>query len=994
MRARDAALATVLLAAAVRPAAAQPVVLQRYEAGDPLVVGGMSELLVDGRDYLWIGTFDGLARFDGERFTRYSRGHGLPSSHVFCLHEDAAGRLWVCTSGGLARLREEGGQPVFEAQPITGRTSPPGLLLFDTQGRPWWVGDDGLHQGEVQPDGSWSSRTVLAGAPIASPVTKWWKAGARDGEGRMYFGVADRLVEVRGEQVTVHDPPPAHRGQQLTGILAEGDGTLVVSHQRGLSVFAPHAPAAERWRPIPTDAQAVDFTGALVRDSEGALLAGMRVGLLRLSGDAGRGWRSTHSLSGDPAIALARARAGRVWVATGRGLATITSGIAHLVPPEFPMYGASRILIARDGTIYSSADGGIVEVTADPPALVPGSQRPPFDRTNRRLLQDRAGGWWIGTDAGLYVAPGPRLDLTRARRLGVEQGAPTAPVSYSSRGGGLFEDDDGALWVATQDRRLFRCQGPVARPRCAPAPAPPVGPEYTVDGLTRDRSGQLWALSFTSLFRRRGTDWERWDARVPLPRVLGSWHFDQRGWLWLGSAMEGVVVLDPARPAPLLRRYTEQQGLASDRIFCLVEGAEGRLYLGTLRGVDQLDPDTGRLRLVVGGVTVRTCAADSHGVLWLGTSRGVTRYDPAAAGRVPPPPSVYLSAARVGGEPLPLPERGVTTLPEVVLPPGRNNVQLEYTAPSADDPGGILYQHRLLGADTDWSAAARDRSVRFAQLAPGRYRFEVRALNAEGVAGPMAGLSFEVRAPLWRRAWFQALALGAALGLGLMARRLQQQRARAVQRVQRQIASDLHDEMGSGLGSIGILAGLAADPALADRERQGLARRIAETAAELGSALSDIVWFLRPGAARLDQLAAHLAEQAGRLFPGSGARFEARFPADWGPAALSLEASRNVYLIALEALHNAARHAQARSVVLEVAPADGGWRLAVSDDGAGLPAAALAEAEAGGSGHGLPSMRRRAEAIGAALAWRPRAGGGTVVELRFRARGRGAARLT
>jgi signal transduction histidine kinase len=311
-----------------------------------------------------------------------------------------------------------------------------------------------------------------------------------------------------------------------------------------------------------------------------------------------------------------------------------------------------------------------------------------------------------------------------------------------------------------------------------------------------------------------------------------------------------------------------------------------------------------------------------------------------------------------------------------------------------DDPGGILYQHRLQGADTDWSAPGRERSVRFAQLAPGRYRFEVRAVNAEGAVGAPASLPFQVRAPLWRRGWFQGLVLAALVGVAYYGRRLQQQRTLAVQGVRRQIASDLHDEMGSGLGSIGILAGLAADPQLEEGERRGLARRIAETAADLGEALSDIVWFLRPGAARLDQLAAHLAEQAGRLFPGHAARLEARFPADWGADALALEVGRNVYLIGLEALHNAAQHAQARTVVLEVARAGSAWRMTVSDDGRGLSASALVQAESGASGHGLLSMRRRAEAIGAVLAWRERPGGGTVMELRFEARGRGRRGLT
>ncbi len=157
--------------------------------------------------------------------------------------------------------------------------------------------------------------------------------------------------------------------------------------------------------------------------------------------------------------------------------------------------------------------------------------------------------------------------------------------------------------------------------------------------------------------------------------------------------------------------------------------------------------------------------------------------------------------------------------------------------------------------------------------------------------------------------------------------------------------------------------------------------QIAETAGELGAALSEIVWSLRPGSGRMDALAGHLVERAARLFPGDSAVFQADIPESLPPVELSLGTRRNVALIALEALHNAARHAGARRVTLGLAPQGRRWKLWVSDNGRGIshPGAVAA-------GMGLQNMQERAAEIGAELTWSPNGAEGTCVTLVFDAR--------
>jgi signal transduction histidine kinase len=202
----------------------------------------------------------------------------------------------------------------------------------------------------------------------------------------------------------------------------------------------------------------------------------------------------------------------------------------------------------------------------------------------------------------------------------------------------------------------------------------------------------------------------------------------------------------------------------------------------------------------------------------------------------------------------------------------------------------------------------------------------------------------------------------------------------ALQHVRTQIARDLHDELGSGLGSIGILAGLSAEGSLAPDEGPRLARRIAETAGEMGDALSDIVWALRSDTASLEAMASHLAERAARLFPLPPPELSTQFPSEWPRVELSLIVRRSLLLIALEALHNAARHARAARVTLGLAAEGAQLRLWVEDDGRGLPPDGPPPSE---GGMGLANMRRRAQEARADIAFSRPPGGGTRVEVRL-----------
>jgi signal transduction histidine kinase len=317
----------------------------------------------------------------------------------------------------------------------------------------------------------------------------------------------------------------------------------------------------------------------------------------------------------------------------------------------------------------------------------------------------------------------------------------------------------------------------------------------------------------------------------------------------------------------------------------------------------------------------------------------------------------------------------------VGLPYRRNRLELRFAAMSYRDPTAIRYRHRSR-PDEAWSAPTSSPDFRFVDLAPGRYRIEVEAsLDGKRWSAASAVFAFRVLKPWYLQAWFFVVAAMTVAAILTLAFRL---RVRALLRLERQrtrIAMDLHDEVGSGLGTISVLAGLVARPDVAEAQRGEFASRIATVSRELSQALGDIVWSLRPGSGTLDATWNQIVDRARPLFASGDPRLAVSAPDAVPASPLSVVARRALFLIAIEALHNAARHSGATRVTLALAREGPDWALTVTDDGRGLETAPPPAAR---RGLGLDGMRARAGDMGASIVWEQAPGGGTRVALRFR----------
>ncbi len=294
----------------------------------------------------------------------------------------------------------------------------------------------------------------------------------------------------------------------------------------------------------------------------------------------------------------------------------------------------------------------------------------------------------------------------------------------------------------------------------------------------------------------------------------------------------------------------------------------------------------------------------------------------------------------------------------------------------------MQFKYRLEGLDRAW-VETTERTARYTRPPAGRFQFRVLASNNDGVWNETgAALALTVLPPWWGTGWFLALTgLATASSIAAAARLLtvrkfqrrmaELEREHAVERERTRIATDLHDDLGSNLGSIALLSQTAQKEAEAGAVREFA--EIQQLAEETAEAMRDIVWFIDANEDELQRMILRMKETAAKLLVGIRWRFQA--PAEVPAQKLSTEFKRHFFLIYKESLHNIRKHAQATRVEIRLMLAPDRLDLAVEDNGVGLPE------PVNSCGLGLNSMRRRASSLGWTLAIGRRSEGGTAVRL-------------
>ncbi len=1007
MRPLRAVIGVVLLLASAPRVRAERLPLRIFTTADGLAHDSVNRVVQDSRGYVWICTDEGLSRFDGYGFRTYGVADGLPGATVMDILETGDGLYWVATFGGLARLSMErstddrsapGWQARFEARPLDSAPEASGVrtLHQDRQGVLWVGTVEGLYR--VDPKAAtWSPRFIDFPFPRRSGVDHQVNSLVEDHEGTMWIatrgaGLLRLHLDGRIDRLTAADGLPS---DNVRSLLRDEPRVLWAGTSEGICRIrtSPEGRIVERSFTL-RDGLPHESVRSLLRTRAGRLYAATDDGLaLYTEGHDPtaarfRAYAAAYDLPHPGLVALSEDRDGNVWIGSRGGLAKLARGGFTTYGPESgfePSRALESLLEDRRGTFCA------VSKTSSGDRSLHWLEGERFERAKiglplasagwgwgQTVLQDSRGDWLVPTGRGIFVFSDRGSPSGLADTLPREQVTQRDGLEFDDTFR-LFEDSRGGIWISPL-RRWDRRAGTIESFPELPAG---VGGEFA-SAFAEDTSGAVWIGMYGGgLLRHRSRRFDHWTKADGLPAgSISSLHIDRKGRLWIGGDSGGVArVDDPLSGNPSFDAYTIERGLSSNEVNCITEDRWGRIYLGTGRGVDRLDPETGRIRRYTSAdglarSRVHLAFRDRSGSLWFGTERAVSRLDPVPDESREAPDAV-VSALRIAGAPRSIHPLGETLLHGLVLGSAQSRVEIEFLAVSFA-PGEVLrYQYRLEGASGDWSTPSERRSVNYVSLSPGRYRFQVRTVTADGAVGSRtATVAFTVLPPFWRTWWFLALLTTLVAGALLQAHRLRLARLVAIERMRTRIATDLHDDIGASLTQIALQSEVLRRE-LTDAE-PGHRRRleqIGSVSRELVDAMSDIVWAINPRRDRLRDLVQRMRRFALDTLDAGGIALRFEVPEGRQDLPLGVEERREVYLAFKECITNAARHSGCRKVDVLLRLVDGRLELSVQDDGRGFDPGSES------AGTGLASLRRRVEGLRGSVVFHSESGEGTRVEM-------------
>lgn len=735
---------------------------QNYFFDNYSIKQGLSEqkvytLLQDSKDYIWLGTANGVSRFDGRKFENFTSRDSLAPYGVKCIIEDSLGYIWFGhLNGGISRFNGQHFEhAAFDSLEITGDIT-----------------------------------------SIAQIKNKLWLTSANDGAVLTQFPV-NEINNIQAKQ---------YRGKsglsdQVFGANVNSDGSLICIADVGLRRYNEEEDKFENYR-MPHMTTYFSTT-CLLEDKAGNIWFGTyNGGIYKYIRSESRmevidllrsGVRSNWVSS------LTEDSKGRIWIGTWEGgIACFENGNLKIYNSENGLKATRIYDIIEDvegNILIADQNNGLTIFKGDAFITVNNKELLPDPNVNA-IYQDNSGAVWFGTNAGI------------SKHF---PGTDKKPVIYNQESNSIFEyirffreDRDGNLWIGANEGGVILYNMKTSKfesqldinsklPQFAQVTAMEIDKQNnlwigTVEGVAvgtiNDQNFERWTLlDSLTVFRitalycdPAGNMWVGTEPRGNKPGLLKydplkkkfkpanaltgiipkALVMDKKGILWIGTG-EGLLAF---RNDSIISTVTQEDGLLSDNINLLAAGNDGSIYIGTNNGLNRYFPDTKRAfsyteRNGFTGIEAKPNAVfeSRSGDMWFGTANGAIRLYPQKSSTEELEPLTHLMGMRVNYE-----SREMTQ--GMKLSYSERSVLFDYYSICLTNPDIVKYKVKLEGADEDWRPVTDQTTAIYSALPSGKYTFMVIACNSQGKwnSTPVT-FHFIIKPPFYRTWWFISIAL-------------------------------------------------------------------------------------------------------------------------------------------------------------------------------------------------------------------------------------------
>jgi ligand-binding sensor domain-containing protein/signal transduction histidine kinase len=983
--------------------------------------GVIYTIFEDKFGFIWVGTTDGLSRFDRatEKFARFkpSPNSKFSDPNISAINEDSDGMMWVGSFGGLCRFDRQRGIFLPDKFDLIGINT----IYKDRTGALWMGSSKGLYRLNLT-------------AKKNNEVSEVNFAHYEYDPGNPYSLSSNNITSIFEDGL---------------GIIWMATDNGLNSFNRKTGKFKRYQHDIKNSQSISTNNLASWLGKSIQEDPGGNLWIGTANGLNKLNAERSAFTSyfcdpdDAYSLSTNNVISLHVDKAGILYASSWGGKLNITNlnvkafALKRHDPKSINSLSSNAItsMIEDSSGIFwiATYGGGLNRWNKNTNQFTPFRHKPANSTTLRSdtvlvVLEDRHGHLWVGNGGFLSQLNRKTGEFSHYYTNVKNYQDPHGRFVYS-----ITQDSDGFLWLGTGNgvKRFNEKTGEFKHYYHDPADTNSIS-DGTATAVFTDSKDNIWVgygSKGTDKFNSRSVrfihyKYNSYDATGISSNVVNCFFEDSKKNIWLGTLSGGLCLFD--YQTGKFSTVTDKDGLPSNTIHSILNDDNNDLWLGTGNGLSHFDPvaktfinydykDGLQSNIFTAGdgddMSWGGCCKGRDGTLYFGGNNGFNFFNPLnlkANSTIAP---IVITQFKLFDKLV----NGANESKEIILDYDENYFSFEFSSLSFYNPAKNQYAYQLEGVDKGWVNSGSRRYAGYTNIEPGTYTFKVKGTNNDGIWNEKGTSVIIIIRPPWWRTWWAYCFYGACIIAAIfMTDRYQRKRlinkererarekelaqAKEIEKIESQqallnerlrISRELHDDIGSTLGSISIYSEVAKKRTKKNENINEVLSKIGLASRELIDKMSDIVWSLNPNNENFEQLQSRMMTFAAMMLSSQNIQYDFFVDEELKKIQFTGEQRKNVFLVFKEALHNVVKHAACKKVTITLCAKNNYLIMAIKDDGKGFePDANILSNESTNSspsgrlgGAGIKNMHARANDMNAKLLINSRINEGTTVQL-------------